>query len=611
MDKMSALFKEGLHLGVTVDQLESLRGAFSKAGLDPESVGSTLEKLQMHVAEAARGGEGGDVLKQLGLGDLSGQGAEDQFRTVVDALAKVQNAGERALLATKLFGREGGLEIANGFQHGSKAIDDAHAKLERFGLLLTDKQTFDVSQAKKAIDDYSLSFEGLWRQLTVSYAPAIKAFFDMLTEESLKAQNDIKGIGSETDPLEELFGGVLDAVQDIEIAFFGVRNAIAWIITEGAVGLSAMFGHSHTPLGNDLEAKVKEWDKEQQDRIDHPLSEEWKKRRDAAKNAPAPGGPAGGSPLDLQADFDKANRSTMNAYFDAQPLAKFGKELATLNLLWQKGKLDDEEYAVAVQKLGQSTLGVVDPFAKYNAELKEHADLAKQLDIHGDPIFSQKQVDKANAASLKAAFSIPDTATDSLKEYSDTLEKIRQEQEKGIGTAEQWAAQMGEANKKLGFGLSIDQQDNAARDKQRQLAAWAKANGISTDSQQYRDKQKEIGTDFAKQLREQTMTPLEKLGEQFQRLQEQKGLLSPELYDRGKKMLAQQTAEALGDQEHHFAGAQMYGSDAARETILKNQYGRDDTQVQMLEVLKDQLTTLKDMAKADNRSGENMVDAGL
>jgi hypothetical protein len=438
MDKMAALSKQAGHLGMGVGNLQSLQGAFSKAGLSPDAVGGTLSKLQEHTAEAVQNpsSEGASAYRELGLNasKLSGMGGEDQFKTVLDALAKVQNVGERTRLAMQLFGREAGAEIATGFSHGSKAIDEAREKLQRFGVLLDDQGASSVAAAKRAVDDYGLAWQGLWQQLTVHYSPDIQAFFSMLTEGSLDAQKSLKGTADEFDPMTAIFGGIMDVGQDVWIVFRDIADTlgaiiadaaqlVGWMYKLGAIGATLGFSKGNNAVldfGNELEKNIRAHDAETQTMKDHPWSEEFtKKRKQAMDNAGKTGHPsATGSPIQPQKDWTQSITDTlaklreenatigMNAQQkelyklategatdaqkaeartlaesiqakqtaqrmrEADPIWKATQAIKEYDQALSKGTITEEQYAEAVRHVGNELSGESDKFADYAAKMR-------------------------------------------------------------------------------------------------------------------------------------------------------------------------------------------------------------------------------------------------
>jgi hypothetical protein len=123
-------------------------------------------------------------------------------------------------------------------------------------------------------------------------------------------------------------------------------------------------------------------------------------------------------------------------------------------------------------------------------------------------------------------------------------------------------------------------------------------------------------------LFEQTRTPMEKFAEKMADINAWLGKPTgdkkadawrDDLRQRATNQLNDQYAQEMGlGVYHRFAGAQEYGSDAARETIMRAQYGKDDVQTQVLQVQKDLVKATQDNTAAlKGDTGGNVVDAGI
>jgi hypothetical protein len=482
MDRMAALSKEAGHLGMGVGNLQALQGAFSKAGLSPDAVAGTLSKLQMHTAEAVQnpGGEGASAYRQLGLSatTLSAKSGEDQFRTVLDSLAKVQNIGERTRLAMALFGREAGAEIATGFSHGSKAIDEARDKLQRFGVLLDDEGTASVAAAKRAVDDYGLAWQGLWQQLTIHYSPDIQAFFSMLTEGSLDAQKSLKGTAGEFDPFTEILGGVMDAGQDVWIVFRDIADTFAaiiadaaqlagWIYKIGAAGLTLGWSKGNNAVldfGNELEKNIRAHDAETQGMKDHPWSEEFKSKRQKAMDNAGKSGHASatGSPIQAQKDWTQSITDT---------LAKLREENATIGMNAQQKELYKlaTEGATEAQRQEAQTLAA-------SIQAKQVAQRLREA----DPVWKATQ-------SLKEYDSALALGTITERQYADAVRQVGNELSGQSDKFADYTARMKQLN--AGRGMMTDTQYD-------QAAAKAKADltGIKNPLADFEARMRELDT---------------------------------------------------------------------------------------------------------------------
>lgn len=161
-------------------------GAIGRAGAlaDIENIGKPLQKFTEMVGLASLGNEkAAKTFKMLGVdaAELSKLDATDRLKFVADKLAGVENQAQRTAIAVKLFG-EDGAKMAELLGGGSAAIDAMVADLERFRLGATDAQALGVEAANDAIKDVQLSVQGIFRQVAVEIAPAVKVAADELSK---------------------------------------------------------------------------------------------------------------------------------------------------------------------------------------------------------------------------------------------------------------------------------------------------------------------------------------------------------------------------------------------------------------------------------------------
>lgn len=123
--------------GISARALVTLRQAFKDAGLGADSVGSTINRLQKTIVEAATsGGTAADALASIGMSaqGLSALAPEDQFAQVAAAISAVQNPAERSAAAMGIFGKSGA-ELLPLFADGG-ALDNAEKVLGRMPEIL-------------------------------------------------------------------------------------------------------------------------------------------------------------------------------------------------------------------------------------------------------------------------------------------------------------------------------------------------------------------------------------------------------------------------------------------------------------------------------------------
>jgi hypothetical protein len=646
MDRMAGLSKESRLLGMSTTSLQSFQQAFQKVGISPDSVGSTLERLQMHVADEAMSGQAGSISK-LGLNasTLSGQSGEQQYNATIAALARVRNEGEKARISVDLFGKEAGLAIAQGLN--PQSIADATAKLHKFGLLLSDKDTFSVAAAKRSIDDYALSFEGLWQQLTIRYSPDTQAFFKMVTDDLLDVQQGVRAVGTDgakaLDPLEEVFGGILDLVNDINIGLHGVANVIGAVVGYTAKGLGDIghwFGGDVNVMqgfGQALLDQVAAADKANAAREKNPPSERWKKLRDKAIEDASKAGPQKQNTAlgvedktsanllaklreeaatlhmtsaekqlyeltthhatEAQTKEAKALASWIDAVHTAEkvdPMAKAKDSLREYQNALDQGTISWIKWRSLVQEVGAELSGVHDADLEYQKEIARLEEARLLRNRSGRRVMTEDQYAEGVTAAGRKRDSdrlnnlgIVASAGNTLAKHQQEVSRIADLWKRGKISADEYHNTIVKLGQDLGIGPSISEQITAGFAAQKKLETWAAEHKIAKGSQEYKDKSTELLPDFIKGLKDAVKTPGEKFAEEANRIRQwwASGGISTELANKSLAKDQEEYNQQMGlGQYHRFSGAQFAGSDSARETIMRSQYGATDIQSRMLTV---------------------------
>jgi hypothetical protein len=138
--------------GIAVEDLSQLKFAVEQSG----SSIATFQKGILTMAKSLNDAERGlttktEALAALGIEyrDLAGLAPEDQFKTIAEAISKVESPTTRAAAAMEIFGRAGKelIPLLNG---GRRAIEDLQAEAEALGLTMS---TEDAAAAEEFTDN--------------------------------------------------------------------------------------------------------------------------------------------------------------------------------------------------------------------------------------------------------------------------------------------------------------------------------------------------------------------------------------------------------------------------------------------------------------------------
>ena len=110
VDEMDAMAKASQKVGLTVEQLSSLKHAADLSGVSFEQLQTGLEQFNRRLAESATGTDKASKLLR-GLGIDASQGVEPALRKLADTFQGTQDGVAKTATAMELFGRAGGVLI--------------------------------------------------------------------------------------------------------------------------------------------------------------------------------------------------------------------------------------------------------------------------------------------------------------------------------------------------------------------------------------------------------------------------------------------------------------------------------------------------------------------
>lgn len=221
------LGKTADRLGVSTESLKTFQIAAQDAGVSVEATTKLLQDSQKRLGEAAAGtGEAAKFIKLLGLSvsDLRALSPEQLFATYSDAINRLANRSDQLAAASALMGK-GAVEAFNLIRGGSKAIDDAGAFVERFGLALSRVDVRQIEQANDALSRLQQVSSAAGQRIAAGLAPAV----EFLAGRLLEATGNTKDLQAAS----ELFSSVVitayelvaNAVRSLQSAFFGLAAA--------------------------------------------------------------------------------------------------------------------------------------------------------------------------------------------------------------------------------------------------------------------------------------------------------------------------------------------------------------------------------------------------
>jgi hypothetical protein len=193
MEEIDNVTDAAKKLGMTFKELEKIRFTNKIAGgMDVESTDKTMQKMMLHLADAATTGEGPvrDKLAALGLdaGRLLQSGPVEAIKQISAKTSELKNPTDQLVIAYELFGKAG-TGMVETLRGGPAEIDKMTELAEELGLTLTQAQSEQVGAANDAWDAVEMIATGVYRQIAAEVAPVMQ----MIAESILGAGKEFNG----------------------------------------------------------------------------------------------------------------------------------------------------------------------------------------------------------------------------------------------------------------------------------------------------------------------------------------------------------------------------------------------------------------------------------
>lgn len=259
-DRIDRLAKTSDKLGITTENLASLRFAAEQTGVSVGTLDTALQRMVRRTAEAAKGtGEARGAIAELGLNAAKlGQMAPDkQFQAVAEATKNVGNQGDRVRLSMKLFDSEG-VALVNTLKVGSAGLAQYAEDAKSLGLTISREGAAKVEAMNDALHRATQGVSGFFNKLTVELAPSIEMAADKFTTWMQKIEDTGGSLTSSFAPATATLGLVADVAFTVELAFQGLQTGIVTAAAWGVRGANEMqkafVGLANTIPGVEIEA---------------------------------------------------------------------------------------------------------------------------------------------------------------------------------------------------------------------------------------------------------------------------------------------------------------------------------------------------------------------
>ena len=187
-----------------------------------------------------------DALAALGLSveQLQGLNPEEQFFMLANALAKVENASERAALAQRIFGRSG-TELLPLFAKGAAGMEALRQQARDLGIVMSGEAAAGAADFKDAQNELKAAISGVALQFAGKLVPRLTDFIRLIISKKPQIVAFFTGIKEAAAPFFSAFVLGIQTIWPLARAFaeWLYKNKpilIATMLAIGAVIVTAL-----------------------------------------------------------------------------------------------------------------------------------------------------------------------------------------------------------------------------------------------------------------------------------------------------------------------------------------------------------------------------------
>jgi hypothetical protein len=194
IDAADQMSKMSQSAGVSVEQLSSLGHAANLADVPLESLGKSLGRLAVGMADTLKGtGEAKDAFQALGISVITADGnlrsSDDVLKDIAERFAGMEDGAGKTALAIKIFGRSGA-DLIPLLNAGAAGLADMQAEAAAMGLTLSTETAQAAEQFNDNLTRMKGLLQGVANQILAETLPTLNKLSDSMVENA-KSTNDI------------------------------------------------------------------------------------------------------------------------------------------------------------------------------------------------------------------------------------------------------------------------------------------------------------------------------------------------------------------------------------------------------------------------------------
>ena len=199
IDFADSLHKMNLRIGAGAEALSEYKYVAAGAGVEFNTLATAWQRQTRRIAEAAAGtGVAKAALDELGLSakELNQLSPEQQFERIAAALESIENPGQKAALAMKMWDTEGVklLQITN---QGTAAMAEQREEARALGQTISQQTAADMAAFGDSLDRVKAIASGTTDTLLAQLIPSVTRTIDSFTD----YVKDAGGVAAVTDKL--------------------------------------------------------------------------------------------------------------------------------------------------------------------------------------------------------------------------------------------------------------------------------------------------------------------------------------------------------------------------------------------------------------------------
>lgn len=234
-----ALEKMSRRTGVGVEALSELGFAAEQSGGGLEVLEKGVRTMQRTINDAERGlSTAVDALDDLGLSSdrLRGLSPEAQFKTIAEAISRVEDPTKRAALAMQIFGRAG-TQLLPLMEDGADGIEALQAQARAFGLTVSTESAQSAALLTDTLNILWRVVKRVWFEFGAALAPVLIDTADIMARAGV-------GVLRWVESNEQLIASAARVARGVFIAA-GAAGVLVLALGAAAVAATALL----TPLG--------------------------------------------------------------------------------------------------------------------------------------------------------------------------------------------------------------------------------------------------------------------------------------------------------------------------------------------------------------------------